>query len=489
MVKGAVEAVTGAIAGRALGKAPELLPVVTGTPVSRVDGLQKVTGEARYTMDVALPSMAHAVLVTSTIARGRITQIDAAEAAALPGVITIFTHENAPRLRKNLVPQIGAGRWSIGRDFRPLQDDRVRFAGQPVAMVLAETYEQANDAATRMRVSYEAEEAETDLRAALPEALPPALRLGKADYARGDAAAAFAAAPVRVEGEYSTPPQTNNPLGLFATVAAWDGDHLTLYDANQWTRNVRSSASSVLGRPSGGVEVSSAFVGGGFGAGLRAWPHAWLAAVAAREIGRPVQIVLTRAQMFTAVGRRAETVSKVSLGAERDGRLTAIIHDAVHDTSRDEDFVEALTTATRMLYACDNVATRYRTTRLDRSTPTYMRCPGEAETLFALECALDELAYALDIDPIALRLRNEPDRDLEKDEPWSSRSLAACYERGAELFGWSRRTPEPGSMRDDDILIGYGVASATYPAFAMPASAVACLFADGTALVRAPPPR
>jgi xanthine dehydrogenase YagR molybdenum-binding subunit len=484
IVKRAVQTVTEAVADRAVAREEPLDAVSIGTPVSRVDGRLKVTGAARYPADTVLPEMAHAVLVTSPIARGRITRIDTAEATALPGVLAVISHENAPRLRKNLVPQIGAGRWSLGRDPLPLQDDRVRYAGQPVAVVVAETFEAATDAASRLIVAYDPEPAATDLHQALDAAYPPSLRIGKPDYARGDAARALAEAPVRLEQEYATPPQTNNPLGPFATVAAWDGDHLTLHDANQFTQNVEKSAARVLGLSEDDVRVSSPFVGGGFGAGLRAWPHPWLAALAAKSVGRPEKLVLPRAQMFTAVGRRAQTVQRVALGADRDGRLLAIRHHAVHDTSRDEEFVEALASATRMLYACPNVETTYRITRLDRSTPTYMRCPGEAETLFALESALDELAVALAIDPIELRLRNEPERDPERVRPWSSRSLAACYMRGAELFDWARRTPAPGSMRDGDVLIGLGAATATYPAYTLPAAASVRIDAAGLATVR-----
>lgn len=484
IIKRATQAITGAISERALANIEEITPVTIGRPVSRIEGQLKVTGGASYPQDTILPDMAHAAIVPSTIARGWITAIDAAAVTALPGVLALMTHENAPRLRKNLVPQIGAGRWSIGRDPLPLQDDRVHYAGQPVALVVAETPEQAAAAAALLQVSYEEEPAETDLFQVLDEASPARPRLGKTEYARGDAQAALAAAAVTIDHEYGTPPQTNNPLSPFTTVAAWEGDRLTLYDANQYTRNVQKSAAQVLGLAKKDVRVVSPFVGGGFGAGLRAWPHPWLAAMAAREVGRPVKLTLPRTQMFTAVGRRAQTVQRVALGAERDGQLTAVIHHATHDTSRDEEFVEALATASRALYSCANVETRYRTARLDRSTPTYMRCPGESETLFALECAMDELAVALGMDPIALRLRNEPARDEEKDRPWSSRSLRACYERGAELFDWARRTPEPGSMREGNVLIGLGTATATYPAFTVPASASVAVRRDGTAVVR-----
>lgn len=485
-LKRAVHHLAAAVTDRALASDSGLQPISIGTPVSRVDGHLKVTGAAKYPADVVLPNMVHASFALSTAARGRITAVDTEEADSLAGVLAIFTHENAPRLHRNLMPRIDSARWSVGTDFLPLQDDRVRFAGQPVAMVIAETPEQAIDAASRVLVTYAGEPAETDLAQALDEAYPATPKVGKPDYQRGDAAGALAAAPVRIEQEYGTPPQTNNPLGLFATIAHWDGDQLTLYDANQSTRNAAAAAAHVLGLTfgRGGVDVITPFVGGAFGAGLRAWPHAWLAAMAARELGRPVKVVLPRKEMFTAIGRRAQTVHHVALGAERDGRLLAISHEATQDTSRDEDFVEALTQTSRMLYACPNVETRYRLARLDRSTPTYMRCPGEAETLFALECAMDELASALEIDPIELRLRNDAAQDPEHGRPWSSKSLSACFARGAELFDWSRRTPQPGSMRKGNVLIGLGTAAATYPAYTMPASAYACIDAGGTALVR-----
>ncbi|MFN8590346.1 MAG: xanthine dehydrogenase family protein molybdopterin-binding subunit [Thermomicrobiales bacterium] len=486
IVKEVTHRLATAISERAVARAEEVTPIAIGAPLSRIDGVAKVTGAARYPSDIVLPNLAHARLVTSTIARGRMTLIDTAEATALLGVLAVITHQNAPRLRRNLVPQLGAGRWSLGRDLRPLQDDRIHYAGQAIAIAVAETYEQAIDAAARVRVTYESEAADTDLRHALEagEVESPKLRLGKADYERGDVVAALAAAPVTIEQEYGTPPQTNNPLGLFATVAAWDGDNLTLFDANQGTWNIARSAASVFGLDREQVHVSSPFVGGAFGAGLRAWPHTWLAALAAREVGRPVKLILSRPQMFTAVGRRAQTVQRLALGAERDGRLTAIRHDAAHDTAREENFTEALGTATRYLYSCPNAATRYRTARVDRSVPTYMRCPGESETVFALESALDELAGALGMDPVALRLRNMPERNEESDKPWSSHSLRQCYERGAKRFDWTRRAPEPRSMREGNVLVGLGVATGTYPAYVMSASAAASLSQDGMLTVR-----
>ena len=326
----------------------------------------------------------------------------------------------------------------------------------------------------------------TDLTQVADDGYPAKMRIGHPDYSRGDAAAALMSAPIRVDQEYATPPQTNNPLGLFATVASWEGDHLTLYDANQFTKNVQRATASVFGLwgGRGSVRVISPYVGGGFGAGLRAWPHTWLAAMAAREVARPVKLELPRPQMFTAVGRRAQTLQHVRLGAQRDGTLTAILHDAVHDTSREEEFVEALTSVSRLLYACPNVETRYRVANLDRSTPTYMRCPGESETLFALESAMDELAVTLDMDPIALRRKNYAEVDQEREREWSSNALLSCYARGAQLFDWSRRTPAPGSMRDGDTLVGLGTATAFYPAFTLPAKAEASLDIEGHVVIR-----
>jgi xanthine dehydrogenase YagR molybdenum-binding subunit len=486
IIKRAAESIIDVMAERAVASTPELAFSEAGEPLDRVDGGQKVTGSAQYPTDKMLPGLAYAALVTSTIARGCVTGIETSEAEATPGVIAVMTHQNAPRLSKNLVPQLGGGRWSVGHDPLPLQGDRVRYAGQPVAMVIAETREQAIDAASRVRVAYATEAAVTDFTAVSDTGHPAKMRIGKPDYARGDADSAVRSAPVRVDGEYATPPQTNNALGLFATVAYWDGNTLTLFDSNQFTKNVQRSAASVfrLWAGRGAVQVVSPFVGGGFGAGLRAWPHTWLAAMAARAVDRPVKLELPRQQMFTAIGRRAQTLQHVRLGAERDGSLTAIVHHAVHDTSRDEEFVEALTSVSRLLYACPNVETRYRVARVDRSTPTYMRCPGESETLFALESAMDELAVALEMDPIALRRKNYAQHDQEREREWSSNALLACYARGAELFDWSRRTPAPGSMRDGDTLIGLGTATAFYPAFSLPAKAEAILDTDGNVVVR-----
>lgn len=486
LVRRVVDSAKVAITTHAMEVTPAVQAVAIGTPAPRLDGPAKVTGAAKYAADITLPGMAYAAMVLSTIPRGQVTSIDAESALRLPGVLAIYSHANAPRLGKNLMPQIDSARWSVGSDWLPLQDASVHFAGQPVALVVAETWEQAHDAAAQVHVTYAPEAAQTDLARVVDDSFPAKPKIGKADYARGDAPAALASAAVRVTQEYGTPPQTNNPLGLFATVASWEGNQLTLHDANQSTRNVAKSAASVfkltLGR--GGVDVLTPFVGGGFGAGLRAWPHSWLAAMAARELARPVKLVLTRSQMFTSIGRRAQTIHHLALGASADGDLVAITHQATQDTSREETFIEALTGATRMLYACPNVATHYRIARVDRSTPTYMRCPGEAETLFALECGMDELAEALAMDPIALRQRNDAATDPAHNRPWSSKSLSACFARGAELFDWQRRTPMPGSMRDGDILIGLGTASATYPAFTIPASARVRLEGNGTALVQ-----
>ena len=447
---------------------------LVGAGADRVDGPAKVTGSARYPADFGFANLAHAVLVQATVAAGRIRRIEVAAAEAAPGVLAVITHRNAPRLAR------APGGLGIGPP-PPLQDDRIVHHGQHVAVVVAQSLEQAAAAARLVEVGYAAAEPLLD-----PED-PRAERVENAsgrDVSRGDVAAGLAAAEVVVAATYATPAQTNNPLGLFAATAYWDGDLLTVHDTTQGPVFARRALAVAFGLPETAVRVLAPFVGGAFGAGLRTWPHVVLAALAARVVGRPVKLVLSRAQMFTSIGYRPPTVQHVRLGARRTGELVAIDHEGTEPTALEDDFAESLTRATAVLYDCPNMSGRTRQVRLNVACPTWMRGPGEAPGVFALECALDELAYELDMDPLDLRLRNYAETHPQTGRPWSSKALRACYARGAERFGWARRTAQPRSMRRGRLLVGYGMASAFYNYVQQPCQARASLGLDGVAVVR-----
>ncbi len=458
---------------------------VIGKPISRVDGRQKVTGTASYAAEFEVPGVAHAVVVRSTIPNGRIASIDNASAERSSGVLTVLTHRNAPRLAYR--PHNAVVDPEFGERLHVLQDDRVSHQGQPIALVIAEKLEQAQHAATLVRANYAPEQAITDIVHAGP------VRPGHnqtdqgqrrpSESRRGDPEAALAAAEIKLDQTYVIPRENHNPIEMHATIAAWDGDRLTLWDKTQWVHNTADEIAAVFGIPAENIRVISPFVGGAFGSGLRTWPHVTLAALGARVTGRPVKLMLSRREMYYGVGYRPHTVQRVTLGASRDGRLAAIVHDGFQETSTYEDFTEALLNPTRFLHSCPNVYTRHRVAPMNVHTPTYMRAPGEVSGIFALESAMDELAVALNIDPIELRLRNEPERDEFKNLPFSSRSTRECYRAAAERFGWNRRNPQPRSMRDGRWLIGWGMATATYPMNYAPASAMARLLPDGTAEV------
>ena len=456
-----------------------------GQPVSRVDGRQKVTGAATYAAEFDQPGQAYGLIVRSTVANGRIASMESTAAQRASGVLAVLTHRNAPRLAYR--PHKGLPDPATGERLHVLQDDRVNHQGQPIALVIAETLEQANHAATLVRVTYADEAGITDISRVVPieptqqktdqgETRPPQTR-------RGDPERALTTAEVKVEHTYVIPRENHNPIEMHATIAAWDGDRLTLWDKTQWVHNTADEIAAVFSIPEENIRVISPFVGGAFGSGLRTWPHVTLAALGARVTGRPVKVMLSRREMYYAVGYRPHTVQRVALGASRDGRLTAILHEGYQETSRYEEFSEALLNASRLLHSCPNVDTRHRLAPMNVHTPTYMRAPGEASGIFALESAMDELAVALNFDPVELRLRNEPEMDEFKKLPFSSRSTRECYRSAAERFGWNRRSPEPRSMRDGRWLIGWGMATATYPMNYAPATAMARLLPDGTAEV------
>lgn len=447
---------------------------LVGAGVDRVDGPAKVTGAAPYPADFGFANLAHAVLVQSTVAAGRILRLATSRAEASPGVLTVITHRNAPRLAR------APGGLGIGPP-PPLQDDRIVHHGQHIAVVVAETLEQAAAAARLVQAEYET--AEPLLDAADPRAEQVVNPSGR-DVSRGDVAAGMAAAEVIVDATYTTPAQTNNPLGLFASTAYWDGDLLTVHDSTQGPTFVRAALAGAFGVPESAVRVLAPFVGGAFGAGLRTWPHVVLAALAARMVDRPVKLVLSRAQMFTSVGYRPPTVQHLRIGATRTGELVAIDHEGIEPTALEDEYAESLTRGTSVLYDCPHLSGRTRQVRLNVACPTWMRGPGESPGVYALECALDELAWELGLDPVELRLRNYAEAHPQTGLPWASKALRACYEQGAERFGWARRTPEPRSMRHGRLLVGYGMASAYYGYVQVPCQARASLGRDGVAFVR-----
>jgi xanthine dehydrogenase YagR molybdenum-binding subunit len=452
-----------------------------GKPVTRVDGRAKVTGAARYAADFNQRAQLHAVIVSATAGLGRVTALDEAPVRAMPGVVEIISHLNAPRLaygpHKSFIDP------EVGERLHVLQDEQVRFYGQPVAVVVADTLDHAERAANALRVSYAAERPVVDPRDPKAQAVEPSGSRGHSHSARGDADRALADAPVKVDVTYDMARENHNPMEPHAVVASWDGDRLTLWSKSQFVVNEQAEIAAIFGLPTQNVQVICPFIGGAFGTSLRTWPHVTLAAMAARQVGRPVKLVLNRRQMFFTTGHRPRTLQRVAIGATKDGKITSIIHEGNGETSRYEEFTEALLSATSYMYSCPNVRTSYRLTPLDTGTPNHMRGPGESSGMFALESALDELSYALGIDPIELRRRNEPTMDEGENKPFSSRSLVQCYERGAERFGWARRTPAPRSMRDGRLLVGMGAASATYPVWYLPTSARVRLHADGTAAV------
>lgn len=453
-----------------------------GKPVARIDGRAKVSGQARYAADFNLERQAFAVVVSATAGLGRITAIESAEVERLPGIIAVISHRNAQRLPYQ--PHKGGIDPAVGERLHVLQDDQVRFYGQPIAIIVAETLDQAERGAIALRVSYAAEKPVVDQTDPAAVAIVPqgGGRLSP-DTARGKADEALKAAPFKVDARYETARENHNPMEPHATVARWDGDRLTLWSKSQWVVNEQAEIAAVFGLPSDNIQVISPYIGGGFGTSLRTWPHVTLAALAARHVARPVKLVLTRKQMFYSTGHRPRSLQRIALGADASGKLTSIIQEGEGETSRYEQFTEALTAATDFMYSCPNVRTTYRLVPLDTGTPNHMRGPGEAQGMFALETALDELSYALKLDPIELRRRNEPAVDEGENKPFSSRSLVQCYERGASSFGWDRRTTTAGTMRDGRERVGFGVASATYPVFYNATGARVRLLASGIAEV------
>ena len=460
---------------------------VMGTPLARVDGPAKVSGAARYAAEFHPDGLVYAATADSTIAAGRITAIDTSVAERAPGVLLVLTHDNADRLPYQEASERPAVDPVAGDQLRVLDGPEVRFSGQPVAVVVARTQSQAEHGASLVRVSYAPDPSPRtrfDPRLARPTSEAAAKKGRGPETRKGDPEGALGRSPVRIDARYVQGREQHNPMELHATVAAWQGDRLTLWSKTQWVDNERDEIGRRFGIAPENIRVINPFVGGAFGSALRTWPHVTLAVMAARRVGRPVRLELTRRQMSTHVGHRGHAEQHVALGTDRGGRLLATLHEAFGQTSTYEEFAEPLLGPVGSTYACAHRLTRYSLVPMNVNTPCPMRGPGWATGLIAQEMALDELAEALGLDPIELRLRNYAERDPSKDLPWSSKALRACYAEGARRFGWKRRTPGPRSMRSGRELVGFGMATAIYHAGRYPTSASATLFADGNALVR-----
>ncbi len=444
----------------------------------RYDGRAKVTGKAIYSAEHKVDNPAYAWIVQSTIPNGALLAIDQTVAAKAPGVLYIMTPFNAPKLPATKVQP------PASRHITLLQETDVWYNGQPIAVVVAETLEQARAAATQLKISYKPQPAKLDFQGRLAEGRPPK-QPGRepADSKRGDTAASLAKSPTKVEVTYTTPIQNHNPMEPHATIAMWEGDNLTLFDSTQYIRGVKMTAAKNLGIPLDNVRVECPYTGGGFGSKGSTWSHVLLCAMAAKQVNRPVKLVMDRTQMFGPVGARPGTVQKIKLGATADGKLLAVQHHVTLNTSVMEDFLEPSAFQTRYLYSSESNATSHRLVEMNLGVSTFQRAPGEASGTAAFECAMDELAWKLNIDPLQLRLVNYAEKDDEKDRPFTSKHLRKAYAQAADRFGWSKRAARPGATLEGNQLIGYGMATAIYGANRSAAQAICGYQANGRGLV------
>lgn len=449
---------------------------IVGSAVTRVDGKLKVTGAARYAVDHPVEGVVYGVPVASTVGAGTIASIDTSVAEKMPGVLAILHHGNSLPLYK---PAGGFEPNSILSEGRlPFSDNKVYYYGQYVAVVVADTFERAADAAAHVKVNYEAKKPLTRM-SEVTTPLGPAPR----KYERGNAEAAFESAPVKVDEVYVTPTETHVPMEMHATIAEWKGNHVTLYETTQGVMNLRGVMAQVLGVPLENVHVISPFMGSGFGGKLFPWPNTIITAMAARKLGRPVKMMVPRSLMFSAVGHRPLTEQHVRLGATKDGKLVSIIHEVKNPTSMVNDFIEGATGSTPTIYSCPNVKTAQWLVRLNIGSPMAMRGPGACPGMYGLDSALDDLAIKLNMDPLELRLKNYAEKDESSGKPYSSKHLRECYEKGAAAIGWDKRTLGVGSMRDGDEILGLGVGTAIWGAYRGGAHARVRLSADGRARV------
>ena len=458
-----------------------LSPTTTiGTNVPRVDGPLKTTGVAKYTADYNFPDMAYAVPVGATIAKGKLLSLDTSVAKSMPGVLLVLDHSNIGDLYH---AEPGDQNAIVSEARFAFEDTTIRYFRQYIAVVIAETFEQATDAARAVTAKYDAEKPNVSLDLSDLEQ-PPTV-----DSHRGDVDTAFAAAPVKLDATYWTPVETHNPIEMHGTVAVWDKNDpkkVTLYETTQAVMNAQTTLAQILGVPKENVRVITKFLGSGFGGKLFPWPHSAMAAVAARRLNRPVKLVIDRRMMFSNVGHRPRTQQRLRLGAHPDGKLISIAHDYSNHSNFGDDKGENCGEATPFLYSTPNLRVSSALVRRNVGTPSPMRGPGAVPGLFALESAMDEMAIQLGLDPIEFRKKNEPAYDESNGHKFSSRHLLECYSAGAEKFGWSKRTAGVGSMKkpgDDNVILGWGMAAASWGAMRMACEAVVALKNDGTARV------
>ena len=450
---------------------------IIGQDVTRIDGRLKVTGAATYATEHAIENVAYGIPVASTVANGQITSIDTTEAQPMPGVLAILHHGNVEPLFR---PAQGFEKMVRAGETRPpFEDEEIYYYGQYVALVIANTFEEGQAAAAKVRINYQITKPRLRLSDNAPEPEPTS------KYSRGDADSAFAQATVTLDQTYTTPVETHNPMEMHATIAVWnkDKDKLTLYETTQGVVNHHNTVCQMLNMPLESVHIVSPFVGAGYGSKLFPWPQSLMAAVAARHVGRPVKVTVPRSLMFTSTGHRPATQQRVRLGATPDGKLVSIRHDVLQETSMVDNYVERCTDPTPILYSCPNVFAIQHLVQLNVGTPTPMRGPGTTPGLFAIESAMDELAVKLNLDPLELRIRNYAERDEGSNKPWSSKHLRECYQQGAERFGWTKRNPKIGSMRNGDLILGWGMGTCTWPGNRSSAEVRTRLLADGSARV------
>lgn len=441
----------------------------------RVDGILKVTGKAKYFAEYELPGLTYGVLVTSTITKGKITSLDTKAAEKAPGVISVVSHLNKPS---------AAGyEQQTGQAMRIFYTDKIFFNGQPIAIVVANTFERATYAASLVKVNYEKENFNTDFEKAITDASAKKLQ-GQPNYKRG-IENAYKTAEVKIEANYTLPIETHNPMELHGILADWRANNqVMIYAKTQGVKATQGTIANVFKIPNENIQVNSEFVGGGFGMALRTWPLEIAAVMASKHIGKPVKLVITRMQMFTMVGNRPQSSQRVGLGATKDGKLTGITHTAFGESSTYENFSEGVVNMAKFMYQCDNVNTAYTIIPLDLGVPIWMRGPGEATGAFALESAIDEMAHALDMDPLEFRIKNDPEMDQQRNKPFSDKNIKEAYKIGAEKIGWSNRKNKPGSLVDGAWQTGYGVSIGVFNANRGKGSVKGILKADGTLLMQ-----